>query len=196
MILVIPANTTMDRFGDALPTLSSWLDANGVDPATVSGLHDLNIESHKISGHSRTTGQRFEAPVVEPMWQDLLGYLAARFGCVYGGGEVAPMIAREDRLQPDEEAAPLDDIAPLIDQLRQARADSKAAKEREDEAKAEILARLKQTGREYGTVAGQRVVHAKSVTSNTFQTVRFRAAHPDLAAEFTEPKTSIRLEIV
>lgn len=195
MILVIPANTTMDRFGEALPTLSQWLAENGVMPGNVSGLHELAITTDQIAGSDRVTGDKFFAPVTVPMPQDLLGYLTARFGGSYGPGDVVPDNAAH-RLQPDDEAAPLDDIAVMVDRLRQARLDAKAAKEREDEAKAEILARLKATGREYGTVAGQRVVHAKEVTSNTFQTVKFRAAHPDLAAEFTEPKISIRLEIV
>lgn len=195
MILVIPPNTTMDRFGDALPALSAWLDQNGVTPGYVSGLHELSITTDQIAGSYRETGEKFFQPVTVPMPLDLLGYLTARFGGSYGPGDVVPDNSAH-RLQPDEETAPLDDIAPLVDQLRAARADAKAAKEREDEAKAEILARLKATNREYGTVAGQRVVHAKTVVSNNFQTVKFRAAHPDLAAEFTEPKTSIRLEIV
>lgn len=201
MYLMIPANTPMERFGDALPALSDWLRANDVDPANVSGLHPLAIETHKISGHDRVTGARFEAKTQMPMPVELVGYLATRFGAVYDSGDPIPDNA-SFRLQvngvpaTDEETAPLDDIAPLVDQLRAARADGKAAKEREDEAKAEILARLKATNREYGTVAGQRVVHAKTVVSNNFQTVKFRAAHPELAAEFTEPKTSVRLEIV
>lgn len=195
MILVIPASTPMDRFGEALPALSWWLQSNNVEPANVSGLHELSITTDQISGSDRLTGDKFFVSVGVPMPADLLGYLAARFGASYGEGDVVPDNAFQ-RLQPDSDAASLDDIAPLIDQLRAARADAKAAKEREDEAKLEILARLKATGREYGTVAGQRVVHAKPVTSNTFQTVKFRAAHPDLAAEFTEAKTSIRLEIV
>lgn len=203
MILVIPANTPAEKFGNGFHPLMNWLRQNAVDPYRVSGKHSLeirgdNVEGHYFSGLSPTdnaTYTPFTAPIVAPMAPELSGYLAARFGASWDGADAIPDNSAH-RLQPDEEAAPLDDIAPLIDQLRQARADSKAAKEREDEAKAEILARLKQTGREYGTVAGQRVVHAKSVTSNTFQTVKFRAAHPDLAAEFTEPKTSIRLEIV
>lgn len=195
MILVIPANTTMDRFGEALPALSAWLKDNNVWPANVSGLHELSFTTDQIAGSDRLTGDKFFAPIIAPMPEELLGYLAARFGASYGEGDVVPDNA-DQRLSPDGETASLDDVAQLIDQLRQARADSKAAKEREDEAKLEIMARLKSTGKEYGSVNGQRVVHAKTVKSNTFQTVKFRSVHPELAAEFTEEKTSIRLEIV
>lgn len=198
MHMTIPAGTTMERYGEALPALLDWLQANQIEVSYVSGAEPLEITGERIEWFDRrfaaVSGRSF-VPVTVPMPEDLLGYLAARFGCVYGEGDVRPDNSAH-RLPPDDEAASLDDIAPLIDQLRAARSDAKAVKEREDEAKLEILARLKATNREYGTVAGQRVVHAKSVTSNTFQTVAFRQAHPELAAEFTQPKTSIRLEIV
>lgn len=197
MILVIPANTDFRDFAE-FHRLADWLAANGVDITHIDGSRPVTIRTDRIEWSRPLDGFGAPAsmPVVVPIPDGLMTALATRFGASYTEGDVLPAITPDQRLSPDEETAPLDDIAVMIDRLRQARADSKAAKEREDEAKAEILARLKATGREYGSVNGQRVVHAKPVTSNTFQTVKFRSAHPELAAEFTEAKTSIRLEIV
>jgi hypothetical protein len=195
MMLVIPANTTMDRFGEALPALSSWLDANGVDPANVSGLRELSITTDQVAGSYRTTDEKFFISIGVPMPEDLLGYLAARFGCVYGEGEVAPDNAFQ-RLTGDDEAASLDDMAQWVTALATARREEKSAKERAEEARDQILARLKATGKEYGTVGGNRVVHAKKIESSRFKTTAFREEHPALAELYTSVSVSTRLEIL
>lgn len=195
MILVIPANTTMDRFGEALPTLSAWLDANGVLPGNVSGMHELSITTDQIAGSYRTTGEKFFISIGVPMPGDLLGYLAARFGCVYGEGDVRPDNSAH-RLTGDDEAAPLDDMAQWVTALATARREEKAAKERTEEARDQILARLKATGKEYGTVDGARVVHAKKIESSRFQTAQLRKDLPEIADKYTAVSVSTRLEIL
>jgi len=91
---------------------------------------------------------------------------------------------------------PIDDIASLVDQLRTARDEERAAKERAEEARDQILSRMINEGYKIGTVNGRPAVQWVPVTSNRFQTKKFQAAHPDLAAEYTEPSTSNRLEVL
>lgn len=91
---------------------------------------------------------------------------------------------------------PIDDLASLVDQLRTARDEERAAKERAEEARDQILSRMINEGYKIGTVNGRPAVQWVPVTSNRFQTRKFQAAHPDLAAEYTEPSTSNRLEVL
>ena len=93
-------------------------------------------------------------------------------------------------------ATPLDDLKEWIEQLDAARAEEKAAKERAEEARDQILSRMINEGYKLGTIDGRPAVQWVPVTSQRFQTKKFQAAHPELAAEFTEPSTSNRLEIL
>lgn len=169
---------TFDRF-------CSWLLANQVNPQQIDGTKHITVTSMLVSGWT-VLSTTFEQPVTVPMPEDLKGALFAAYGGEYGGGTVGP--------SEDPEATSLDDMAHLVKQLQDARADAKAAKEREEEARDQILARLRERGGEYGTIAGQRVIHAKTIISNRFMTVQFKKDHPDLADQYTSPSPSIRLE--
>lgn len=195
MHMTIPAGTTMEQFGDALPALSAWLQKSGIPPADVSGFYDLTITSDQVTYFERSSEDFRAVNLGTPMPEDLLGYLAARFGCVYGEGDVRPDNSAH-RLTGDDEAAPLDDMAQWVTALATARREEKAAKERTEEARDQILARLKATGKEYGTVDGARVVHAKKIESSRFQTAQLRKDLPEIADKYTAVSVSTRLEIL
>lgn len=153
-----------------------WLADNGVGAQSIDGTKHITVTSVLISGTTvlQTT---FAQPVVKPMPADLAQTLES----IYHPAE-------------DPEATSLDDMAHLVKQLQDARAEGKAAKEKEDEARDQILARLRERGGEYGTVAGQRVIRAKEVISNRFLTVQFKKDHPEMAQQYTGESKSIRLE--
>jgi hypothetical protein len=196
MHITIPAGTTMERFGASLLPLTSWLEANSLRPATIAGDMPLELTESHISAAVREVpggpvGQVI-APVRVPMSQELLNLLAPIFGGVFEGDDPRP---ERDVPEPMKEAA-LDDISAWVEQLEEARLTEKAAKERAEEARTAIVARLREAGAEYGTVNGQRVVKAKTIESSRFKTAEFRKAHPQLADEYTSTSTSVRLEII
>jgi hypothetical protein len=160
---------TFDRF-------CSWLLANQVNPQQINGSQNITVTSVLISG-TTVFSTTFAVDVTVPMPEDLAQVLES----VYHPSE-------------DPEATSLDDMAHLVKQLQDARAESKAAKEKEDEARDQILARIRERGGEYGTVAGQRVVHVKAIVTKRFKTVEFKKDHPDIAEQYTGESTSYRLE--
>jgi hypothetical protein len=93
-------------------------------------------------------------------------------------------------------STPVDDLKEWVEQLATARAEEKAAKERAEEARDQILSRMINEGYKVGTINGRPAVQWVPVTSNRFQTAKFKAAHPEMAAEFTEPSVSNRLEVL
>jgi hypothetical protein len=196
MHITIPAGTTMERFGASLAPLSAWLTANGVDPAKVAGDIPLELTGTHISAGIRPWPDlpvdQVISPIKVPMPQELLNLIASIFGGVFEGSDPRPV---RDVPEPVKEAS-LDDISAWIEQLEEARMTEKAAKERAEEARTAIVARLREAGAEYGTVNGQRVVKAKTIESSRFKTAEFRKAHPQLADEYTSVSTSVRLEII
>lgn len=159
---------TFDRF-------CSWLQANQVNPQQINGSENITVTSVMISG-TTVMSTTFAMDVTVPMPADLAQVLES----VYHPSE--------------SDVVAMDDMAHLVKQLQDARAEGKAAKEKEDEARDQILARLRERGGEYGTVAGQRVIRAKEVISNRFLTVQFKKDHPEMAEQYTSPSTSVRLE--
>jgi hypothetical protein len=161
MRIIIPAGTPMDRFGDTFGPLMEWFQSNGLDPAKISGAYPLELTNNAISGVVLESTQPFEYAVTVPMSEPLMGGLSGRFGGVFEGGDVRP--TETYRMPVDEEAASLDDIAHMHVALRQARDAAAAAKEEADEIRDQILARLRATGKTFGSVNGARVVEMKTI---------------------------------
>ncbi|HEX2642612.1 MAG TPA: hypothetical protein VHU81_06450 [Thermoanaerobaculia bacterium] len=201
MHITIPADTTAEDFQSALggwyvPFLD-WIRANSIAPESISPGFPIEITDQSLA-LAWMTGElnggvpvrsHGTVPVTVPMPHEIQALLAERFGGVWEN-EPAP-----DRPS-DDEAVSLDEMSHLIEQLARARADEKAARERAEEAKTQILARIRESGKEFGTVRGQRVVQAKTIEKSQFQTVKFRAEHPDLAGQFTTTRTETRLELL
>lgn len=155
----------------------AWLLANQVDPTNVDDTQPVLVTDSEISG-TTLFATAFQLPVTVPMPEALAEEMSALFPG-YG-----------------ERIAVLDDMAQLVEQLRQARDEQSKAKDRADEARAQILARLHIEGASVGTVAGRRAVEWKSVTKSQFQTARFRADHKDLADKYTVERVENRLELL
>lgn len=186
MQITIPGGTTLEALGNTWVPLCEWLATNGVHPVKVKGTEPIIITDDAIHATWLSSGEGFKAQVTMPMTPELEYALTV-------AGFQPPEVALTDA---DSEAAPLDDMAHLVKQLEEGRALEKAGKEKADEAKVQILARLREANREYGTVNGQRVLHAKTITKSQFRTVAFRNAHPDLCKQFTTEREETRLEIL
>jgi len=171
MNITIPPGAT---FGYMTRPLFDWLEANGVDPSGIDGSQPLSIT--EVVTAATVFGTTVQRPVLTEMPQDLAQFLDDNFG---GPAAVA-----------------LDDMSQLIDRLAQARAEEKAAKERADEARAQILARLELSGASLGTVGGRPAVEWRRVEKKQFQTAKFRADHPDMADQYTSTRTENRLELL
>jgi hypothetical protein len=194
MHITIPTGTTADdihsALGDQYGPFLLWLSYNGIQPDNIATGYPIEFTDQTVSlAVIFPRFSRWDYPVTAPMPHEIQALLAERFGGVWEN-EPAP-----DR-PTDDEAVSLDEMSHLIEQLAQARADEKAAKERAEEAKTQILARIRESGKEFGTVRGQRVVQAKTIEKTQFQTVKFRAEHPDLAGQFTTTRTETRLELL
>jgi hypothetical protein len=153
-----------------------WLIANQVVPQQVDDSKPVHITDSEIVGVT-VLQNTFRVPIVVP----LTDQLAADLDQFFGEGASVTV---------------LDDLAQLVNQLREARDEMAKAKDRADEARAQILARLHITGASVGTVHGRPAVEWKTVTKSQFQTAKFRADHKDLADEYTTTREENRLELL
>lgn len=101
-----------------------------------------------------------------------------------------PPRARKTPVDPDAAEVP----SSAVGKLATARAQIKQWKEIEDAARAEILDAL--NGKSKGTENGKTVVVVKEVKSNRIDTTALREDNPEIAALYTKPSVSTRVEIV
>lgn len=182
MQFTIPANCPEAVWGNLFWPFCNWLRANGVDPEYIDGTQLLTVTSALISGTQRGFGVPFQVDVTVPM-PDMLG-------------PELEAIFFTDTSTTDDEAASLDDMAQWVSQLAKARKAAADAKKMADEARDQILGRLRQLDKPYGSVAGQRVVFAKSVPKSYFDKAACAAENPDIVAKYTEERSETRLEIL
>ncbi len=174
MMITIPAATV-----GLPPAFFDWLTANGVDVPGVSAAQPFHIDSGRDLLFGTTViGTGFELPITVPLDDYLAGWLLEQFG------------------EHDTDVSVLDDMSSLIEQLRSAREDEKNAKARAEEARDQILSRLRIEGSSVGTVDGRPAVERKIVESKRFDTTRFRREQPETAAIYTTVSTSERLELL
>ena len=88
----------------------------------------------------------------------------------------------------------LDDIAGTIDQYRQLMQQIKDLTEAANLLKNDIIEALR--GEESGTVEGKPVVKYITYSSDRFDSVGFKAAHPDIAAKFIKTSEGSRFTLV
>lgn len=176
MTITIPANSDL---GAAFVPIFQWLSANAVDPTDIDATNPVMITDSEIS--AVTKYGRITAPVRTPMPGDLVDLLIAA-----GWPPVAEPLDTVD----------LSPMAVLVQQLAEARAAKKAATEREEEARDQILSLMSQHNAKYGNVNGRPAVRRNVIEKSQFQTVKFRNAHPELASEFTTMRTETRLELL
>lgn len=182
MQFTIPANTPAATYGNDFEPFCQWLALNGVDPAYIDGTQLLTVTDALISGTQRGFGVPFQVDVTAPM-SPAMG--ASLMGIFFS-----------DTSTTDDEAASLDDMAQWVSQLAKARKAAADAKKMADEARDQILGRLKQLNKPYGAIAGQRVVFAKSVPKSYFDKAACAAENPDIVAKYTEERLETRLEIL
>lgn len=103
---------------------------------------------------------------------------------------------------PEDVDVSIDDLDDWYAVLVQAKLAQRKAKETEDEAREIIVKALEAQhgpptdGKVYGTIGGRRVLRYAHLTSQRFDTRAFRAAHPDLAEQFTRESEYERLDIL
>lgn len=83
-----------------------------------------------------------------------------------------------------EKVVQLDSLEEKFAQLRHIRSELASYKELEDQLKAEICEAMGEA--DTATIGGRTVATWKSQTRDTFDTKAFRAAHPELASQFTK----------
>lgn len=186
MQFTIPAQTPAQTYGDLFNPFCDWLRANQIDPEYVDGSQLLTVTSGMISGTMHGFGP-FSRMVTTPMPE----LLAAGLESVFFAGNGHPSTQGQDA-----DSAPMDDMAQLIKQLAEGRAKAAEGKKQADEARDQILARLRQSGKEYGSVAGQRVLHAKTLDKRVWNGTRFKADHPEMVEAYTDLRKETRLEIL
>lgn len=103
-------------------------------------------------------------------------------------------ITEPDHPQLEEGVASLDSLSDWVERYRRAKEAEKIGKEAAEEARGVIASYLDEREAEYGTVDGKPAIRWRQVTSQRFATARFRHEHPELADEFTESSTSMRME--
>lgn len=175
MKIMIPAG----RSNEAPAALFDWAVGNGVLVPQVSDQHPVFITDEIVSGMT-VFGSPFEVPVTIPMTD----YLAAALLETYGETDLS------------DDVSILDDMASLIQQLAEAREAERQAKERANEARDQILARLRVEQTHIGTVDGRPAVQVKVVESKRLDTARLRREQPDIADIYTTTSTSERLELL
>jgi hypothetical protein len=181
MQFTIPANCPESVWGDMFWPFCNWLQANGVDPAYIDGTQLLTVTDVLISGTAKPFGP-FQVDVTAPM-SPAMG--ASLMGIFFS-----------DTSTTDAEAVPMDDMAHLYQQLATARRAAADAKKSADEARDQILARLRESGKEYGAIAGQRVLYAKVIPKSYFNKAECAADNPGLIEKYTTERTETRLEIL
>lgn len=172
MQITIPAATV-----GIPPAFFEWIKANGPYPEGISAANPFYITDEQIAG-TTVFGTGFEYPIVVPLDDYLAGWLLETFGPA------------------TEPTTNLDDMAALVVQLEEARQAAKNATEKANEARDQILARLRMEGSSIGTVAGRPAVEVKVVESKRLDTARLRREQPDIADIYTSVSTSERLEIL
>ena len=93
-------------------------------------------------------------------------------------------------------AVSLDEVREWERTLRMSRIKRREYKEREDEAKEILRQFFEDSDAEFGSINGRITLRYRRMTVNKFDVAAFRAAHPDLAAEFTRPREETRMEVV
>lgn len=172
MQITIPAATI-----DLPPVFFSWLQANGVDPQGVSAVSPFHITDTELMG-TTVFATQIREPITVPLDDYLSGWLLNRFG------------------EHDAGTSVLDDMASLVQQLADARQAEKDAKARAEEARDQILSRLRIEGSSVGTVNGRPAVQLKVVESKRLDTARLRREQPDIADIYTSVSTSEKLELL
>jgi hypothetical protein len=174
MMITIPAG----RSQECPSALYDWLIANGVVVPQVSDEHPFMITDEYVSGMT-VFASGFQVPVQIPMTDYLAGWLLEHFGETEAS-----------------DVTSLDDMATLYQQLGEARQAERDAKARAEEARDQILARLRQQQAMIGTIDGRPAVQRKVVQSSRVDTTKLRREQPDIAAIYTTTSTSERLEIL
>lgn len=173
MITIPPATVGLP------PAFFDWLTANGVDVPQVSAANPFHIDTGaELMSGTTVFLTEFLTPIMVPLDDYLAGWLLEQYG------------------EHDPGTSVLDDMSSLVEQLRSAREDEKNAKARAEEARDQILARLRIEGSSVGTVDGRPAVERKIVESKRFDTMRFRREQPETAAIYTSISTSERLELL
>ncbi len=187
--LIVPANS---QFPDAMfMTLCSWLGLSGIDPAQIDGSKPIFIGGGMITA-STLTGA-LQGPIQVGMPVELYNWMSAH------GMETDNLVHPSvmDLVTPEGPVTlDLSDMSSLVEQLRAGREKEREGKAEAEEARDQILARLRTESADIGTVGGAPAVRWKVITKKQFETTRFRAAHPDLAAEFTGERQENRLELL
>ena len=90
----------------------------------------------------------------------------------------------------------LDPLADWVAAFERAADLEKQAKEKKEEYRAMIAAYLEEQGAEYGSVKGKIRVRWRTIVSNRFNTKKFKAENPEIAAKYTDEATSNRMELI
>lgn len=90
----------------------------------------------------------------------------------------------------------IDELATWVAAYREACTNRDNWAEIADRAKQQITQHLEEAGAEIGTVDGLPAVRYTQVATNRIDTKRFKAEHPELAAQFTTTSHSNRFTLV
>jgi len=178
-----------------------WDDGGIPDEYWCQGCHYAAVTGRRtVMFAALIAGQKLEVRTVGYTSDDIdaLVEIEERFWTDHVLAEVAPAAAVPDvpllsalQVEPDD-TAEADEPALLAGLLRQYAEAQKAAR-RKDSLADEIKALI---GEHAGlTLSGELAVTWKTVESERLDTRALKAAHPELAAEFTRPSTSRRLHI-
>jgi hypothetical protein len=90
----------------------------------------------------------------------------------------------------------MDEFKSLVDQLAEARQAEKDAKDRAQEARDQIIAFLRDSKADIGTIAGRPAVEWKQLAPRKFKTGKFAVDHPDLYEQYREESPESRLDLL
>lgn len=195
MQITIPPNTDLTDKPFA-PALFTWLEANGISTATVNGLQPVIIADDEIVYATLNESGPTNQPITVPMDDYLSSALINEFAIAVAAGRRMTDAEVEQALGGPSGSTDLDDMAQLVTQLTDARTREKDAKAEAEEARDQILARMRERNAKIGNVGGRPAVLVKTITSTRFKTVDFRKNYPDLADQYTGTSESTRLEIL
>lgn len=98
--------------------------------------------------------------------------------------------------EPEVTKVPLDGLSDLVKQFETARDLEAQAKAKKEEYRAMIAAYLEDQGAEYGTIKGRLAVRWREINATKWDGKRFKADHPELAAQYTVENPYMKMEMI
>lgn len=193
MTYTIPANYPI-KFDSGALAFFGWITASGIDPAVIDPGHPITIRQDERAVWYIDGVTAFGVP---RSWQTADFITAGALTWLQDNFPPAP---------PKDIA--LDELAEKIELLRKARKAAAEAKAEADEIRAEVMAAAVAAGAKVQTdddgetvtttitVNGEPVMVAKTYSKDQFRTAAFKAAYPELAAQYTGSRDETRLEFV